>query len=129
MIPITMIFASIFAMMFVGLSIAVIRKRKALKIPTDTGNNHEMEYALRAHGNFEEYVPLSLLLLIGAELNGGISFLIIGLGCLLLIGRAVHAYGFLYAPQENHFKFRVSGMVLTFISIIILACVNLFLVF
>ncbi len=84
---------------------------------------------IRAYGNFAEYVPLSLLLLMGAELNGGISFIIIGLGCLLLIGRAVHAYGFLYASQEKHFKFRVSGMVLTFISIILLVVLNLCLVF
>ncbi len=64
-----MIFASLFALMLVGLSIAVIKKRRALKIPTGTGGSNEMEYAMRAQGNFAEYVPFTLLLLAGAELN------------------------------------------------------------
>ena len=121
-----MIFASLFALMFVGLSIAVIRKRRALKIATGTGGSNEMEYAMRAHGNFAEYVPLALILLAGAELNNAPVWTIITIGTLLLIGRLLHAYGFLKSAKETHFKFRVSGMAVTFTSLILLALVNLF---
>lgn len=120
-----MIFASLFALMFVGLSIAVIKKRRALKIATGTGGSQEMEYAIRAHGNFAEYVPLALILLAGAELNNSPAWVVIGIGALLLIGRLLHAHGFLIATKDTHFKFRVSGMALTFTSLILLAITNM----
>lgn len=49
--------------------------------------------AIRAHGNFAEYVPLTLLLMALCELAGvGALWLHLG-GGLLLVGRILHAIG------------------------------------
>ncbi len=73
--------------------------------------------AMRVHSNFSEYVPLSLLLIYLVEGTAANSVFIHCLGSGLLAGRLSHAYG-LSQTNEN-FKFRVSGMALTFTVILI----------
>jgi uncharacterized membrane protein YecN with MAPEG domain len=74
-----------------------------------------LERAIRVHANFSEYVPLIGLLLVILEVQGSPVWLLHGLGGLLLIGRLLHAYGL--AQIEEDFRFRTTGMMMTFVAL------------
>ncbi|MCA3553984.1 MAPEG family protein [Aestuariivirga sp.] len=110
------IYAPIFAIFYVILSVTVIRTRRQEKVGLGTAGNKAVERAMRVHANFSEYVPLALLLLLILEQSGGNEFLLHGLFLMLLAGRLIHAWGI--SRQRENFRFRVSGMTMTFAVII-----------
>ena len=110
------IYASILALMFVGLSIRTLGMRRRLKIAIGDAGNPAMLRAMRVHSNFAEYVPLSLLLILLAAGSGAHSMLLHFLGLTLLAGRISHAYG--VSQSRENYRFRVAGMALTFTSLI-----------
>ncbi len=60
-----------------------------------------MRAAIRAHGNFAEYVPLTLLLMALCELAGVDPFWLHLGGVLLLVGRILHAIGIQIPKAPN----------------------------
>ena len=72
--------------------------------------------AIRAHSNFAEYVPICLFAIYLTEAQGANPFFVHCLGFSLLLGRALHAYGI--SQVNENFKFRVSGMMFTFSSLL-----------
>ena len=72
--------------------------------------------AVRAHGNFSEYVPFALILCLCAELNHIRYFIGLSLMMSFILGRLIHAYVFLHNPRK--LKLRALAMILTFISLI-----------
>jgi uncharacterized membrane protein YecN with MAPEG domain len=120
---ITPIFASILAFLFVGLTIRTILLRRGKKIPLGTGGDALLERAVRAHSNFSEYVPLALMLIWMLELQSNNRALVGILGTMLVIGRAIHAYG--VSQLNEDFRLRVGGMGLTMACLIISSCTNL----
>ena len=127
MLTIVPVFSTIFAALFVWLSLNVIRARRKHKVGIGTGQNRSVERAMRVHANFAEYVPFSLLLIALLELNKANSLLLIGLCSVLLVARLVHAYG--VSMENERFAFRVSGMMMTFAVILISGLANLVIVF
>ena len=113
---ITPIYLALLSLVFVYLSIRTIGLRRKNKIAIGDGGNLSLQKATRAHANFAEYTPISLLLLSIVELEGYNPILINALGILLLIGRCCHAYGI--SKTDENFKYRVSGMTMTFFTII-----------
>lgn len=109
------LYAALLALLFIALSVRALRLRRKLKIAVgDAGNTHMLR-AMRAHANFAEYVPMCLLLLTLVELHGGRNpWVLHGLGLTLLAGRLAHAWGVSQEPEN--YRFRVYGMVLTFIT-------------
>ncbi len=97
--------------------------RRSNKVALGTGGVTALERAIRAHSNFAEYVPLSLFLILCAELQGVHSLIVNGLGLLLLMGRTIHSYGI--SQVEEKFSFRVTGMTMTIASIVFGALINL----
>ncbi|WP_310628474.1 MAPEG family protein [Limnohabitans sp.] len=118
----TAVFASILALMFIKLSFNVIGFRRKNKVSLGAGGVDELERAIRAHGNFAEYVPLGLFLIGALELNGAPWGLVAVLGALLVAGRYFHAKG-INEPPPN-FTQRVRGMKLTFAALALSAIVN-----
>jgi len=55
---------------------------------------------VRAHGNFAEYTPFAVLLMLLVELQGGPAVLLHIIGLLLLLGCAVHACGISASPEN-----------------------------
>ena len=110
------LYAPIFALFYVALSIIVIRIRRREKIGLGSGGNRAVERAMRVHANFAEYVPLTLLLLLILEQSGGNILLLHVLFLVLLAGRLIHAWG--VSQQNENFGFRVSGMAMTFAVLI-----------
>jgi uncharacterized membrane protein YecN with MAPEG domain len=113
---ISSLYTSILALVFVYLSVCTLRLRRRLRIGIGDGGNLEMLRAMRVHSNFAEYVPLALIALFMVETSGASNLMVHFLGGALLVGRISHAYG--VSKINENFFFRVSGMALTFTSIL-----------
>jgi uncharacterized protein len=104
-------YAAALALLYIGLSARVISGRSLHRINFGSGGIDDMERRIRLNGNFAEYVPLTLLLLLMDELRG-LAPVMPHLLCVgLLAGRLFHAWG--VASAEHHFRFRVGGTALT----------------
>ena len=117
------ILTAVLALLFLYLSYNVIRLRVRHKVEMGTGGVSELEQAMRAHGNFAEYVPLALILLY-ACLGMGTSAIVIYVACaLLLVGRFVHAFGLI--KSRGITQGRTVGFMATAIAIFVLsiACI------
>jgi uncharacterized membrane protein YecN with MAPEG domain len=114
---ITPIYVALLAILFLFLSFKTIKVRKKLQIGVGTGDNPELLRAMRVHANFSEYVPITLILILSVELLRGHFILVHCLGAALLIGRVLHAYG--VSQTKENLKFRVSGMLLTFSTMLV----------
>jgi uncharacterized protein len=121
MLPITSLFAGLFALYFIRLAFAVIRLRRSNKVALGAGGVAELEGAIRAHGNFAEYVPLGLILLGLLELHTIHPAWVVALGGLFALGRLMHAH----ALSKGNLKLRVRGMMLTFGGLIALSIANI----
>jgi uncharacterized protein len=118
------LYASLLAILFFILSFRTIRLRRALKIGVGDAGSPQMLRAMRVHSNFAEYVPICLILIYMVESTGVNLILTHSLGAALLIGRLTHAYGF--SKVHENFKFRVTGMALTFSVMLICSIYLLF---
>ena len=109
---VTPVYATLLGLLFIALSLRTIRLRRKHRVAVGDGNNNDLRRAMRVHANFAEYVPLALLLIFFAELDGSPKWWIHALAFTLLCGRLAHAWGVSHA-REN-FRYRVWGMLLTF---------------
>lgn len=126
MLAVTAIYASLLGLLFLGLSINVIRFRRRDQVGIGVGDSADLARATRVHGNFSEYVPLLLILLGVLELNIAADWPIHLGGALIVLGRVFHAIGL--GKSEGVSKERVTGMMLTFAALLFLSLYNLFIV-
>jgi hypothetical protein len=117
------LYAGLFGLMLIVLSLRVSAVRREARVALGDGENETLRRRIRAHGNFVECVPLTLLLLALAEHTGMGSLFVHLLGIVLLAGRIAHAYGI--SQTREPFIFRMSGTVATLgvIGILALYCV------
>ncbi|QWE10570.1 MAPEG family protein [Polynucleobacter sp. es-EL-1] len=123
MLLITSIIAAALTIIFIKLSFAVIGLRKKNQVGLGSGGHEDLERAIRAQGNFAEYVPFGIILIACLELNGAPWWLVAISGITLIIGRLIHAIGIHEPPPE--FSKRILGMKLTFATLIALVVLNL----
>lgn len=123
MLLITSIIAAVLTIIFIRLSFAVIGLRRKNQVGLGTGGHDDLERAIRAQGNFAEYVPFGIILLACLELNGAPWWLVAIPGITLIIGRLIHAKGINVPPPD--FSKRVLGMKFTFNTLIALVILNL----
>lgn len=121
---ITSIYAALLALILIFLSIKIIKNRRFSKVEIGDNGNDSLQRAIRAHGNFIEYTPIFLIMLILAEVGGLNKYLIHFFGIIYILGRISHAYGIAVAELKNrNFKYRVSAMICTFSCLAILALI------
>lgn len=90
---VTMFYAGLLGLVFLALSLQVVRLRRSLKVGLGSGGHETLDRAMRAHGNFAEYVPLALLLLLLVESATATSpWIAHVLGIVLLIARLLHGF-------------------------------------
>ncbi|MBI0536177.1 hypothetical protein D9599_11385 [Roseomonas sp. KE2513] len=116
---VTLLYAGVLGLGFVALSLRVIRARGRARVSLGTGGDAALERAVRAHGNFAEYVPLALVLMLAAEVSGGASWPLHLAGASLLAGRLLHALAL--RMDEVDFRLRAAGMALTFLALVLLS--------
>ena len=113
------IYAAIFGLMFVYLSVRVIKQRRSAKVSLGDGDNPALRKAIAVHNNFSQYVPFTLLLIAFVELSHASAIMTHGLCACLLVARVAHAYGLVQPVQIM--KLRQIGVLLTFGVIIFAA--------
>jgi uncharacterized membrane protein YecN with MAPEG domain len=115
------LYAAVAALLIVGLSLRVIKLRRARRVLLGDGGDPELQGAIRAQGNATEYIPVSLVLLALLELNGAHAILVHCGGLAVLAGRFLHARGLL----AGSLRYRILGMRITLFTLIGLALANL----
>lgn len=123
MLPVTSFYAALLAILILKLAYNVIKVRQKQK----QGLGYEHKALLlsgRIHANATEYIPICLILLALAELNGVPTLFIHAAGSVLLLARIIHARGFLAGKGQAH-PGRYWGTVLTWLVIVFLSAINL----
>ena len=123
-LPVTSLFVSLLALLIIFLAFRVVGLRRRHKIGVGTGDNIELQIAIRCHANAVEYCPIALLLLLVAESNGLPLLWLYILGTVLLLSRILHAWG-LTKTQGRYSFGRFYGILGTWLVIIVLSGLNL----
>src|SRR5882672_12788560 len=89
-IPVTVFFVGLFALIQVPLTVMVGYRRVQTGIPFFDGGDQTLMRRMRAHGNFTETVPMSLLAMAAAELTGAPHWFLWSGGIVLVAGRLMH---------------------------------------
>ena len=124
-LPLTSIFASLFTLFYLFLSfrIGYLRGSPVMKLIFKIDEEipaSKLDRNVRAHGNFSEYVPIFLVLLMILEFSGNASFNYLLLICsIFAYGRLAH--GICFAFYEFNPFLRISGMLCTYLGLGILA--------
>ena len=101
---------------YLKLSRVVIKVRREFKISLGYKKHEKLERAIRAHANFNEHVPLGIVLSFFTYFNNFIIFSCIAL-TFLFIGRLLHAKSIIDINEKKvGFNSRILGMRLTFYS-------------
>lgn len=115
MLSITPIYLAIAVALYSFMAFTVIVNRRQRRISIGDGNQQDFARITRGHANFAEYAPITLLAIGCAELAGASPAVLHLSGVMLLAGRGLHAFCFLFT--STGMKLRVSGMVLTFLAL------------
>jgi uncharacterized protein len=113
MLTITPIFIALFAVIQVPITGLVGYRRFQTGVPFLDGGDQTLMRRMRAHGNFTETVPMSLLALAAAELTAVPHWLLWSGGIALLVGRLLH---FATLMRSEWGPGRAIGIILTLIS-------------
>ena len=129
----TTTFASIFTLFYLFLSfrIGYLRGSPVMKLifrMDETIPEWKLNRNVRAHGNFSEYVPIFLVLLLIIEMQEQFNFNYLLTTCMIfLYGRVAHAICFAF--YESNSFLRISGMLCTYLGLGIFAVQLLLAVF
>jgi len=116
--------AGLLGLIYAYLAFRVSLMRVGQKISQGDGGNAVLGQAIRAHANFIEYVPFTLILLLAAAALRA-SVWLIAIGCLLLlVHRILHAIGM--RAKNAVSPFRRLGALLTYLTMVYASLVCLF---
>jgi uncharacterized protein len=133
---ITVLFASLLTLLYLYLTWQVIKRRRNYRTPYGYSEPYpDLERAIRAHGNFQEYTPLFLMLLYLFEISTAMDWLCYLLGILFVLGRVSHACSLLWVEAKRlkrgerlsvAFRLRFFAMAQTLTVLTVLAVLLLF---
>jgi hypothetical protein len=136
-LPVTLVTTCVLGIFYVGLSAAVSAERGRSKVGFGSGAEVSVALgaehraprllvAVRRHGHFAEYVPLSILLILLLEIAGASRLKLGALAALLVASRAMIAFGMGRAAPN---VFRAGGNVAQWVMIVVASVWGLVLVF
>ena len=106
-----------FGLLYIIHAARVISLRRRHKVGLGHGDIPDLERASRIFGNFSEWVPIGLILLIGLEIVQAPIWYLHLTGGTLLLGRILHSLGLM--KSRGHSPGRFAGMILTMTSILL----------
>lgn len=94
-IPITLMYASVFALFALVLSFRAgsFRGKAGVSVLFGEPANMDLAERVRVHQNFLEYVPMIVIVMGAIEASGGSAMFLYVVGDLLFISRIAHAIG------------------------------------
>ena len=122
---ITLLFASLNALLMLMLLARISRHRHGHRIGLGDGGDAVLARKIRVHGNFVEHAPFALLMLGLLELGGLASAWLWILGSALLLGRVMHAIGL--SGSGGYSVGRFWGTALTWLALLAMALAGLWL--
>ncbi|RPE71946.1 hypothetical protein EDD53_1079 [Pacificibacter maritimus] len=121
MLPITSVTASLAVVIYIALAFRIIAIRRAKRVSLGTADSDLLETRVRQHGNFNEYAPLTLLLMGLAEFQGAAALWIAVLGIGFLASRVLHIFGLEWMHKPIGLKLRTYGVLSCFAILMALA--------
>lgn len=114
----TILFIAIFAILQVPITLVVAMTRRKTRISFQDGDNPVLNQRMRAHGNFTETVPITLLAMAAAEYSGAPPLLLWIGGEIFLVGRIMH---YVTVCRHGHGTGRVWGILITLAILLLFA--------
>ena len=119
---ITAFYASLLALIYVGLASWVVAGRVTKETLFGDGGDQSMLRRVRCHANFIEYVPIALIVIGFYEASGGSSTLVRVLLVILVVARILHPIGmFAGVNTPRQFACRGGGIILTLVVLLVAA--------
>lgn len=109
------LYAGLLALLGLVLAMRVVTMRARKEIGLGDRGDPTMLAAIRTFGNFAEYVPLALVLILLGAMSGIPVWAVHALGGGLLLGRLLHAVG--VKPDQPVTVGRISGASITWLVI------------
>ena len=122
--PITALWAGLLGLLMLALAMLVVRARQSENVIFGDGGNLILLQRIRVHGNFTEYVPMGVLLMLVLELNGASAAVLHGIGGSLFAARLLHAFGLSSSTGTTLGRF--SGTVLTWLVVLVGSALTLY---
>jgi uncharacterized membrane protein YecN with MAPEG domain len=116
---ITANYLAILALIYAALALQVIRLRRNSNAPFNDGGNEGLRSAIRAHGNFMEYVPIITLMVAFLEMSGASPLRIHLLMGALVLSRLLHPLGMYATPGSLKFMICRGGSIFLTIGLLI----------
>jgi uncharacterized membrane protein YecN with MAPEG domain len=111
---ITACYLAVLALLYVVLSLQVIRLRRANRAAFGDSGNFALRSAIRAHAHFAEYVPITALMIAMLEMAGASALRVHLLMGALVVARLPHPLGMYAAPNTLWFRIgRIGGVTIT----------------
>ncbi|HRK42982.1 MAG TPA: MAPEG family protein [Gemmobacter sp.] len=126
-LTITALHALPLALIYLVLWFRVTQMRAGLAVSIGDNGNVTLHERIRQHGNFVEWVPMVLILMILAESLGTDGLYLHASGALLVLGRLAHPFG-LKAHRPTH-ALRIVGNstnILAMVTLIVCLALRLF---
>ena len=122
-LPISTLFVTGMGILFLILSIQVMRRRTVAKVSLGDGGDEGLIRSSRGQGNLVEYAPFMMSLVVVAELQGGYPWVIGAAAAAFFIGRLGHGYALSFTDKSV--LGRGGGIVLTFVGMVVMIVHNL----
>jgi uncharacterized membrane protein YecN with MAPEG domain len=116
---VTMLYAALCGLLLIALALNVVRLRRGRHVALGVGGDQSLEQPVRVHGNFTEYAPTFLVLLLLAELGGATFGFLHVMGAMFMAGRLLHAYGLSIARGGSFGRF--TGSLVSWTAIVVLS--------
>ncbi|MDG1969834.1 MAG: MAPEG family protein [Paracoccaceae bacterium] len=115
---ITALYAGLAGLIYVWLTLAVVRHRRGKRILHGDGDDAKVAKSIRGQGNAAEQMPMILILMGLTEMLGAPSIALHVAGLAFIIGRVLHG---LHFNGYIGFQARPAGMGLTLLVLIVLS--------
>jgi uncharacterized membrane protein YecN with MAPEG domain len=107
-------YLAVLALLYVVLSLQVIRLRRMNRAAFGDSGNFALRSAIRAHAHFAEYVPMSALMIAMLEMAGASALRVHLLMGALVVARLLHPLGMYAKPNTWRFRIgRIGGVTIT----------------
>jgi hypothetical protein len=120
-LPVTSAYALPLAAIWFALWMGVTAARPAYKASIGDAGSADLLLKIRRHGNFIEWVPFVLLLMVLAEAQGAGALWLHAAGALLLIGRLAHPFGLRIDDPGHPLRYVGNGSNILAVVILVVA--------
>jgi uncharacterized membrane protein YecN with MAPEG domain len=122
---ITACYLALLALLYVALSLRVIRLRLMNRAAFGDSGNVALRSAIRAHAHFAEYVPITTLMIGFLEASGASALRVHVLMGALVVARLLHPLGMYAAPNTVRFRIGRTGGVTITIALLITCALSI----